>query len=429
MAAATPLANTCTRDKRVGASENAPKPPVEFEVGLLTGGCDKPYAFGLAMALISRGVYLDFIGSDDLDSPELHKSPNLRFLNLRGNQRQDASLATKIRRILIYYVKLIRYSFVARPKIFHILWNNKFQIIDRTLLMLYYKLLGKKIAFTVHNVNAGKRDLNDTLFNRFTLRTQYHLADHIFVHTEKMKSELLRDFGVPERAVTVIPFGINNSVPHTDLTPAEAKQRLGIGDGERTILFFGNIGPYKGLQFLADAFRRLSVKNAAYRLIIAGRLGRGCEKYLEEVQRAIGREVIQERVIQKIEYVPDMDTELYFKAADVQVLPYTRVFQSGVLFLGYSFGLPVVATDVGSLREDIIEGKTGFLCRPSDSVDLANNIETYFQSDLFKTLKSRRQEIRDYANARNSWDVVGDKTLSVYGELVAIPLSRRSLLL
>ena len=46
--------------------------------------------------------------------------------------------------------------------------------------------------------------------------------------------------------VTVIPFGINNSVPNTRLTPSEARERLGIRADERTILFFGNIAPYKG---------------------------------------------------------------------------------------------------------------------------------------------------------------------------------------
>ncbi len=398
---------------------------IEIEVGLLTGGCDKPYAFGLAMALISTGVRLDFIGSDELDSPELRRGPNLRFLNLRGNQRQDAALAAKIRRILTYYVKLIRYAYLARPKIFHILWNNKFQLFDRTLLMLYYKLLGKKIVFTAHNVNAGKRDLNDSLLNRLTLRAQYHLADQIFVHTESMKNELLRDFGVRERAVTIIPFGINNSMPHTDLSPADAKERLGITQGERTILFFGNIEPYKGLQFLADAFRRLSGKNTDYRLIIAGRLGRGCEKYVEEVQRTIEREVSHERVMQKIEYIPDEDVEIYFKAADVLVLPYTRVSQSGVLFLGYSFGLPAIATDVGPFCEEILEGRTGFMCKPCDPVDLARVIETYFESDLFKSLDSRRREIKDYANAQNSWDSVGRMTLNVYAELVEGRLARR----
>src|SRR5260370_31953012 len=132
--------------------------------------------------------------------------------------------------------------------------------------MLYYKLLGKKVVLNAHNVNAGKRDSNDSLFNRSTLRAQYRLADHVFVHTEKMKRELLRDFGVHERTVSVIPFGINNSVPHTDLTPGEAKQRLGITDSERTILFFGAILPYKRLEHLFHASQQLAATHSDYRL-------------------------------------------------------------------------------------------------------------------------------------------------------------------
>ena len=57
--------------------------------------------------------------------------------------------------------------------------------------------------------------------------------------------------------ITVIPFGINNAVPNTSLTPGEAKQRLGIRESERTILFFGNITPYKGLEYLIAAFRQI----------------------------------------------------------------------------------------------------------------------------------------------------------------------------
>ena len=69
----------------------------------------------------------------------------------------------------MYYAKLIRYAATAKPRIFHILWNNKFEFFDRTLLMLYYRLLGKKIVLTVHNVNAGRRDSKDTRLNRLTL--------------------------------------------------------------------------------------------------------------------------------------------------------------------------------------------------------------------------------------------------------------------
>jgi len=406
-------------NKDIGAPQHAPPtPPVEIQVALLTGGFDRPYAFGLAMALVSKGLCVDVIGSDEVDSPEMHATPKLHFLNLQGSQRQ-AGLATKISRVLIFYARLIRYAAIAKPQIFHILWNNKIQLFDRTLLMLYYRLLGKKIAFTAHNVNAGRRDANDSALNRTSLRIQYRLADHIFVHTEKMKGELLDEFGVRKEAVTVIPFGINNAAPNTELTPAEAKRRLGIGSGERTILFFGAIRPYKGLEHLVAAFQRIAPRHDGYRLIVAGESKKGAEDYLHDIQEAIDSDPSRAQVIQRIEFIPDSETELYFKAADVLVLPYTQVFQSGVLFLAYSFGLPVIAADVGSLSEDMIEGRTGFLCRSCDPRDLARAIETYFASDLFKRLNSRRQWIRDYANARHSWDVVGDMTRKAYAQLLA----------
>src|SRR5271165_6838622 len=113
-------------------------------VSLLTGGGDKPYAFGLATELIRRRIALDLIGSDDLDCPEFRGKPRVHFLNLRGDQGAEASFAKKILRVFLYYVKLIGYVSKAKPKIFHLLWNNKFQSFDRTVLMLYYKLLGKK---------------------------------------------------------------------------------------------------------------------------------------------------------------------------------------------------------------------------------------------------------------------------------------------
>jgi D-inositol-3-phosphate glycosyltransferase len=386
-------------------------------VALLTGGGDRPYALGLARALTASGTRVDFIGSDDLDSPELHESPHVRFLNFRGSQTEAASRPKKAARVLRYYARLLRYAWGAEPTVFHILWNNKFEYVDRTLLMLYYKLRGKRVVLTAHNVNAGRRDANDSRLNRLTLRAQYRLADHLFVHTAAMKRELCDDFAVLERAVTVIPLGLNNAVPQTDLTAAAAKRRLGLHDGERAILFFGRMDRYKGLDILVAAFQRLAASDRRYRLVIAGKPGPGYD--FDGIQRALGAGDARDRVIQRIGFVPDADTELYFKAADVVALPYTEVFQSGVLVLAYSFGLPVVAADVGSFREDIVEGATGFLCRPRDPGDLARALETYFASDLFATLDGRRADIRRYARHRYSWDVVSEATSAVYDALRA----------
>jgi len=112
-------------------------------------------------------------------------------------------------------------------------------------------------------------------------------------------------------------------------------------------LFFGRIGPYKGLDILVSAFQRLAAKDGSYRMIVVGQVKAGCEAHLRRFRIRLQIDASRQRIIQKLEFVPDEDTELYFKAADVVALPYKQIFQSGVLFLGYSFGLPVIATDVG----------------------------------------------------------------------------------
>ena len=219
---------------------------------------------------------------------------------------------------------------------------------------------------TSHNVNQARRDSKDSLLNRITLKIQYRLADHIFVHTEKMKTELLADFGVGERSVTVIPFGINNSLPETDLTPAQARQRLGIAEGEKAILFLGRMRPYKGLEYLLTAFKELASSDSSYRLIVASEPKKGSEEYLEMIRGMMDREFTPGQIIVKICFIPDAEMEMYLKAADVLVLPYKEIFQSGVLFLAYSFGLPVVATEWGlSGRRFSRAGPVSYVSRPT----------------------------------------------------------------
>jgi glycosyltransferase involved in cell wall biosynthesis len=370
------------------------------------------------MALVSKGVGVDVIGSDDIDSPELHVTPNLRFLNIRGNQHKSTNFAEKLWKLAVYYARLMRYAARSRPRILHILWNNKIELFDRTLLMAYYRLCGKKIAFTAHNVNQARRDAKDSLLNRITLRIQYRLCDHIFVHTKKMKDELCQDFGVAERAVTVIRHPVNDAFPDTDLTPSEAKRQLGLQANEKAVLFFGRIRPYKGIEHLLAAFRPLVDIHSDYRLIIAGEPKKGSEAYRHQIEQTVKTEFMPGQIIMKIQFIPDDQMEVYLKGADVLVLPYKEIFQSGVLFLAYSFGLPVVATDVGSFREEIVEGKTGFLCQPGDPAELAKAIETYFASDLYKNLKVRRQDLKDYADANHSWNAVADSTRNAYAEML-----------
>jgi O-antigen/teichoic acid export membrane protein/glycosyltransferase involved in cell wall biosynthesis len=405
----------------ISRQSNSTDPTGAVSVALLTGGIDRPYTYGLAMELVSKGASLEIIGSDGVDFPEFHTSPGIRFFNLQGGQHPDVSAFNKVLRLARYYARLSGYALRAEPSIFHILWNNKLQNFDRTVLTLFYRALGRRVVLTVHNVNAAKRDNNDSFVNRLTLRIQYRLAHHIFVHSDKFRGELAHDYGVKEDRVTVIPFGINNAVPKTPMTSIEARQRLGIPAEKKTMLFFGRITEYKGLEYLVKSFERLSGNSAEYYLMIVGRPENASREYWKRIENSIREDVRSGRILIRAEHIPDEETEIYFKAADVFVLPYKKIYQSGVLFLGYSFGLPILASDVGDFREEIVEGWTGFVFKPEDPAELATTIEKYFKSDLFNDLKNRREAIVNFASERHSWDKVGQMTMKVYTEILQAP--------
>lgn len=385
-----------------------------MKVALLTGGSDRPYALGLLEALLEGGFTVDVVGSDEFVGAPLLSAEGVRFFNLRGDTGDKATRFRKVVRIARYYLALTRFAVKSDAQVFHILWANRFWFIDRVALNVIYKALGRRLAFTAHNVNERKRDGKDGWYNRITLRSLYRLMDHIFVHTVQMRGQLMREFAVSEAKISVIPFGINNTFPRTEVTGTEARERLGIKRGERVLLFFGRVASYKGLEYAVDALARLRKEGVACRLLIAGRIERGCEVYWEEIRQKIVAGDLEEQITSRIEYIADDDVELYFKASDVLVLPYKAIFQSGLLFLTYSYGLPVIAADIGSFREDIVEGVTGFLCAPGDSAALAAALATYFDSELYKNLERERSKIIAWGNSKYAWEKVAEITGRAY---------------
>lgn len=383
-----------------------------MKISLLTGCNDKHYQIGLLSGLVNNGAEVDFIGNDDMKEAEHYA--NTRYLNLRGNQDPEAGTREKISRVLVYYWKLFKYAATTDSPVFHIQWLNKFVYFDRTLLNIYYKALGKKLVYTAHNIDATVRDGGGSFFNRWTLGFMYKSTDHIIVHTEKMKQQLIDDFGIVKDKISVIPHGIHNAIPETELTPQEARNKLGIRPDEQVMLFFGNILPYKGLEYLLLALKKLREHgHDNVRLIVAGRINKD-PAYKKKIDSILAEHDLHDCVDMKTEFIPDDDVEVLYKSADVCILPYVYIFQSGILFVSYNFGLPVIATDVGSLREEIIENETGYICKPEDPDDLAEKIEQYFNSELYRNLSANRLSIREYARDKYSWNKVGEKTVQVY---------------
>ena len=387
-----------------------------MKVSLLTGGGDRPYALGLLSCLLNKDIDVDFIGSDELFDQSIMRHPRIVFYNLRGNQSPNVTFFEKLARVLKYYMKLIVYAYKTDSCLFHIIWLNKFIYFDRTILNIYFKMLGKKLVYTAHNIDQKERDGESNAFNKFTLRFMYNIMDHIFVHTYKMKQQLVNQFNVNKDNITVIPFGINNTVPLTNITKSQAKEKLGLFNAEKVILFFGNIAPYKGLEYLVMAMPILLNRIGQVKLIVAGRI-KDCESYWRQIQSLIEKHNLENSIIQKTVFIPDADVEIYYKSADVVILPYIHIFQSGVLSLSYNFGVPVIATDVGSLKEDIVDGKTGFLCKSKNPKDLAEKIVKYYDSDLYNNLENNRYNIINFAKDKYSWDKVSRNTVSVYEKI------------
>jgi D-inositol-3-phosphate glycosyltransferase len=393
-----------------------------MKVTLVTGD-DAHYQLDLLSGLVKQGLEVDVIGGDALgNAPVLHEKA-VHFLSYRKSFLPGESFISKLCKVLDYYIRFIAYAFRSDSKVFHIQWPYKFVFLDRVVLPLFYRLVGKKLVFTAHNVDSGVRDGRSSWLNRWSLKALYWSVDHIIVHTARMKSELMSWFDIPSEKISVVPHGINSVVPDTALTRAEARAWLRLGDDEQVLLFFGLIDRYKGLDCLVEALIQLKSSGMKLRLVVAGRV-KECPEYWQGINNRINAD-LGESVICHTHYIPDELVERYLKAADVLVLPYRSVFQSGVLFTAFRFGLPVIATDVGALREEIIDHKNGFICRPEDPADLARTIQTYFRSELFYDLPANRSSIRAVAEKRYSWTEIGAKTNQIYQGLLSGELVRR----
>ena len=387
-----------------------------LRVSILTGGRDPHYAVPLISSLALQPALIDVIGSDLFLTDELAGRTNVEVFNLHQINEPNTSAFKKLLRLAGTYWRLIAYAARTDSRLFHILWLTKAELVDTIVLLPAFKLLGKTMVFTAHNVDAGERDGRMTVTGSWMLRRLYRLMDHIFVHTDKMKQQLQHDFAVNAAKITVIPYGLNTAVPESGLTGQQAREKLGFGSNEKIVLSFGHITSYKGLEYAIEAVAILKKQGwDDVRLVIAGGVkDRAAASYYQALLAMIERLDVRPSVITRTEFIPDEDIELYFKSADVCVLPYKTIFQSGVLFLAFRFGLPVVATDVGSMSKDIIKGRTGFICRREDPLDLAHRLKEFFHSSLCHDPIRTRQDIRQLAEAGHAWSAVASTTFDVY---------------
>jgi len=384
-------------------------------VAILNAGEQTDYLYGLVSGLAGVGdLQIEVVDSDN-SIGLFDRFPSVRFVNLRGSQRPSDPFLSKLFRIPRYYLRLLRFALSSDAQVFHIQWENSLLVFDRTLLNLYYKWCGKKLVSTAHNVYREERDERGSALREWSLRRLYRIVDRIVVHTDAMKKELCERFGVAPEKVHVIPHGLNVRVPHTGLSQAEARRRLQIPANAKVVLFFGYIDRYKGTDILVQAVGRLLKEDESYFLLVAGQPKRR-NGYLEQLQKEIQLSAADKHARLDLKFIPADKVESYFAAADCLALPYRRVSQSGLIFLAYRFGLPIVATDVGSFRSDIRDGDTGIIAAENTPDGFASALQRFFGSRLVVNAEETRKRIRTWAEERYSWTRIAQQTMEVYRE-------------
>jgi glycosyltransferase involved in cell wall biosynthesis len=240
------------------------------------------------------------------------------------------------------------------------------------LLALVARRAGIRVVFICHNVLPHEQRLWDVRLAQLTLRN-----GHGFVVQSRDERDQLLAL-LPGRPVEVVPHPIYDMFAEGRLSPPEARSQLGLKDDAPVLLFFGFVRAYKGLQHLLEALPIIRRELPCIRLLVVGEFWQDKRFYLDQIRRL----EIEPNVLIVDRYVPNEELSAYFGAADVVVLPYTRVTQSGVVQLAYGFGRPVITTRVGGLPELVADGETGLLAEPGDSESLARAVCRFFNDGL-----------------------------------------------
>jgi glycosyltransferase involved in cell wall biosynthesis len=245
----------------------------------------------------------------------------------------------------------------------------------------------RRFALTVHDPvsHPGERkSRSGSLGNSALVRA----AGLIFVHAEALRAEL-EEVARPRAPIVVVPHGVEPTTPE----PLPDRPSL---------LFFGRLGYYKGVDVLLDAMPAVWAAIPGATLTIAGDGDLDDHPALSD-----------ERVALRRGYLPDEEVPRTFAAARCVVLPYRQASQSGVGSLAKRYGRPLVVSDLGGLPELVADG-SGLAVGPEDPAALAEALIRVLRED---ELASRLAEAaRRSATAGSDWGTVGAATLAAYRE-------------
>jgi glycosyltransferase involved in cell wall biosynthesis len=227
--------------------------------------------------------------------------------------------------------------------------------------------------------------------------------DAVVVHSEHGARRLEAEFGVPAERLRVIPHGaFTYLTEQADDLPLPAELRAVEGP---VILAFGLIRPYKGIDVLLEAMKRVE----GAELWIAG-LPRMPMDGLRELARQVPGTV---RFVDR--FIPDNQIPAFMRRAELVVLPYRNIEQSGVLYTALAFGRPLVLSSVGGFP-DIAERGAARLV-PSEDPEALGKALAELLTDPAARAQLGAAAAREAATTY-SWDRIAQQTMGLYCELL-----------
>lgn len=262
-------------------------------------------------------------------------------------------------------------------------------------LFFFLKITEYPVVITLHDINIHKGE--DSLISKIANYFYLKIADYIFVHGKNLKKELL-DKGFEDNKVKVIKHGDYSFF--TKYSSKNVKE-----DG--SILFFGRIEEYKGLEYLLKSVPLIKEEVNNLNIIIAGR--GDLTKYANLIEGNRNLEVINK-------YINDDHVAELFQRASVVAMPYIEGSQSGIIPIAYSFKKPVVVTDVGSIPEVVDNGITGFVVPPRDVKALAEALINLLKDEDLR----KKMGVNSYKKMKEelSWDIISKQTVETYKKLL-----------
>jgi D-inositol-3-phosphate glycosyltransferase len=321
------------------------------------------YSSSLAKGMLSQGfeptVYSNFVG---IEEGKINYKP---YFDGHSKGSTLVKLYHLVRAILKASTEAKRYK--SKLVIVHLFSAN----IVTLLLVAIPKIFSLKTAVISHDVSSFID--ND---NRLIKWLIYNLlADHIVVHNNFSYKELTESIEIKNtKKIAIIKQGgyldlvIKN--PNIDIMKHELKLKKDI----RYILFFGQIKKVKGLDILLESMTR--VANDVH-LIIAGKPWKDDFSRYDDLIRKYG---LQGRVHKRVKFISDVERDKLFFCANVIVLPYLKIYQSAVLLMAMSYGLPIIASDLEANKE-VIDNNNGLLFKTGDSISLSNKINSFFTDE------------------------------------------------